>query len=65
MKLLIRNGHLLDPASGLDAPGELAVADGRVLARGQVPPDFVPTHTLDAQGCMVMPGLVDLAVRLR
>ena len=65
MKLLISNGHLLDPASGLDAPGELAVADGRVLAIGQIPADFVPTHTLDAQGCMVMPGLVDLAVRLR
>jgi dihydroorotase len=65
MKLLIRNGHLLDPASGLDAPGELAIADGRVLAIGQVPADFVPTQTLDAQGCIVMPGLVDLAVRLR
>ena len=65
MKLLIRNGHLLDPASGLDAPGELAIADGRVLAIGQIPADFVPTQTLDAHGCIVMPGLVDLAVRLR
>jgi len=65
MKLLIRNSHLLDPASGLDAPGELAIADGRVLAIGQIPADFVPTQTLDAQGCIVMPGLVDLAVRLR
>ena len=65
MKLLIRNGHLLDPASGLDAPGEVAIADGRVLALGQIPADFVPVQTLDAQGCMVMPGLVDLAVRLR
>ena len=65
MKLLIRNGHLLDPASGLDAPGDVAIADGRVLALGQIPADFVPVQTLDAQGCMVMPGLVDLAVRLR
>ena len=59
MKLLIRNGHLLDPASGMDAPGQLAIADGRVLAMGQVPADFVATHTLDAQACIVMPGLVD------
>jgi dihydroorotase len=65
MKLLIRNGHLLDPASGLDTPGDVAVADGRVLAMGQLPADFVPAQTLDAQGCIVMPGLVDLAVRLR
>ena len=65
MKLLIRNGHLLDPGSGLDAPGDVAIADGRVLALGQMPADFEPTQTLDAQGCIVMPGLVDLAVRLR
>jgi len=65
MKLLVRNGHLLDPASGLDTPADVAVADGRVLAIGQIPSDFVSTHTLDAQGCIVMPGLVDLAVRLR
>jgi len=65
MKLLIRNGNLLDPASGLDTPGDVAVADGRVLAMGQLPADFVPAQTLDAQGCIVMPGLVDLAVRLR
>jgi len=65
MKLLIRNGHLLDPASGLDALGHVAIADGRVLATGQIPSDFVPAQTLDAQGCIVMPGLVDLAARLR
>ena len=65
MNLLIRNGHLLDPASGLDALGDVAIADGRVLALGPVPADFVPTQTLNAQGCIVMPGLVDLAARLR
>ena len=65
MNVLITNGHLIDPASGLDAPGAVAIADGRVLALGQVPADFGPAQTLDAQGCIVMPGLVDLAARLR
>ena len=65
MNLLIQNGHLLDPASGLDAQGDVAIADGRVLALGQIPADFVASQTLDAQGCIVMPGLVDLAARLR
>ncbi len=65
MNLLIQNGHLLDPASGLDALGDVAIADGRVLALGQIPADFVASQTLDAQGCIVMPGLVDLAARLR
>lgn len=65
MHLLIRNGHLLDPASGLDAPGDVAIADGRVLALGQIPADFVASQSVDAHGCIVMPGLVDLAARLR
>ena len=65
MNLLISNGHLLDPASGLDAQGDIAIADGRVLALGQIPADFVASQTLDAHGCIVMPGLVDLAARLR
>lgn len=65
MHLLIRNGHLLDPASGLDATGDVAIADGRVLALGQIPADFVASQSVDAHGCIVMPGLVDLAARLR
>ena len=65
MHLLIRNGHLLDPASGLDATGDVAIADGRVLALGQIPADFVASQSVDAHGCIVMPGLVDLVARLR
>ena len=65
MKILIQNGRLLDPASGLDQVGSLALASGRIIGLGRVPADFTPERTLDAQGCIVMPGLVDLAVRLR
>jgi len=65
MTLLIRNARLLDPASGLDAPGDLAVAQGRILAVGQAPAGFAPQRTIDADGCILMPGLVDLSVRLR
>ncbi|MBN8504867.1 MAG: hypothetical protein J0L58_10330, partial [Burkholderiales bacterium] len=61
MKLLIDNAQLLDPSTGLDAPGALALAEGRI-----VPLDgFTPDHTLDAQGAVLAPGLVDLHARLR
>jgi dihydroorotase len=33
--------------------------------RASAPTDFTPTQTIDASGCWVLPGLVDLAVRLR
>lgn len=65
MKILIKNGRVIDPASGLDRVCDLALAAGRVVAIGQVAPDFHPNKTLDASGCVVAPGLVDLAARLR
>jgi dihydroorotase len=63
--LLIQGGWVTDPASGWDALADVAIANGVVLAIGQAPADFVPARTLDATGCIVMPGLIDLAVRLR
>jgi dihydroorotase len=43
----------------------LAVADGVLVAIKNIADDFLPEHVIDASGCLVMPGLVDLAVRLR
>jgi dihydroorotase len=65
MKILIRNGRVIDPASGRDEAADLAVAAGRIVAIGKVPSDFTPDRVIDAAGCVVAPGLVDLAARLR
>src|SRR5574344_2118506 len=65
MNILLRNGWVMDPASGLDQVCDVAIAAGKVLAIGQAPSDFVPEQTIDASGQWVLPGLVDLAVRLR
>ena len=65
MKTLIKGGRLIDPASGLDRIGDLAIAGDRVIAIGEVSRDFSAERTLDATGLVVAPGLVDLAARLR
>ncbi|MDR6858112.1 dihydroorotase [Variovorax guangxiensis] len=65
MRILITNGRVIDPATGLDKQADVAIADGKVLAIGSTPGDFDAERTLDAQGCLVVPGLVDLAARLR
>lgn len=65
MKLLIKNGRIIDPASGHDAVGDLAIAAGRIVGLGRVSPEFEPDRTIDASGLVVAPGLVDLAARLR
>ncbi len=65
MRILIAGGRIVDPASGFDRIDDLAIAGGRIVALGAVPPDFVPDRRFDAAGCIVAPGLVDLAARLR
>ena len=65
MKILIRNGRLIDPASARDEVGDVAIAAGRIVALGAVSADFHANRTIDATGLIVAPGLVDLAARLR
>lgn len=65
MKILIKNGRVINPASGFDQVADLAIAAGRIVSIGAVPADFLPNKTMDASGCVVAPGLVDLSVRLR
>ena len=65
MKLLIKNGRIVDPASGRDERGDIAIAAGRIVTVGRVSEDFRASRTLDASGLVVAPGLVDLAARLR
>ncbi len=65
MKVLIKNGRLLDPATGRDELGDVAIAAGRIVSLGKVSPDFNASRSIDAAGLIVAPGLVDLAARLR
>ena len=61
MKVLIRNGRVIDPASGRDAVGDVAIADGRLCEALPGKPDRI----IDAAGLVVAPGLIDIAARLR
>jgi dihydroorotase len=65
IRALIRQGRVVDPASGRDETADIALAEGRIVALGRVPEGFVPERVIDAAGCIVAPGLVDLAARLR
>ncbi len=65
MKILIEQGRVIDPASGRDELADVAVAAGRIVGIGRTPADFKPARSIDASGCWVLPGLVDLAARLR
>jgi len=61
----IVNGRVLDPVCHLEATLDVHLERGKILALGQAPIGFTPAHTIDATGCLVCPGLVDLSARLR
>ncbi len=65
MKLVIKGGRLLDPVSGTDETGNLYIAAGRIVSTDQEPEGFDGAKVIDASGKLVIPGLVDLSVRLR
>ncbi|GAB4117471.1 MAG: dihydroorotase [Sideroxydans sp.] len=65
MNLHIKNGRLIDPKNNLDAQQDLYIIDRRIAAIGKTPTGFVADQTIDATGLIVMPGLIDVAARLR
>jgi dihydroorotase len=63
--VLFANARVIDPSQGLDAPGAVLVADGRIAAAG---PDAANqgapegAEIVDCRGAAVLPGLVDMRV---
>ena len=63
--IAIRNGRVIDPASGLDHVTDVFIAGEKIAAVGMLPAGFKADETIDATGLIVAPGLVDLCARLR
>jgi dihydroorotase len=65
MRLEIRNGRLIDPARALDRVASLFIDDNVIAGSGEAPRGWRTECVLDASGCVVCPGFVDLSARLR
>ncbi|MHC4800314.1 MAG: dihydroorotase, partial [Planctomycetota bacterium] len=63
-KILIKGGRIIDPASNTDRIGDLLLADGKVAQIDKNIPD-IDGQTIDADGTIVCPGLIDIHVHLR
>ncbi|MDP9363547.1 MAG: amidohydrolase/deacetylase family metallohydrolase [Chloroflexota bacterium] len=57
--LLLRGGHVIDPAGGTDGPADVAIAGGRIAAVGPNLP-HAAGRVLDVAGHYVVPGLIDM-----
>jgi dihydroorotase len=64
--LLIKGGHVIDPAAKIEAPMDLLLRDGRVA--DMAAPNKIRASAeekFDARGLIVAPGFIDLHVHLR
>ncbi|MDY3823923.1 dihydroorotase [Streptococcus sp.] len=62
--LLIKNGRIIDPKSQTDGIYDLLVNDGKIIAIGKDLKED-QAEVIDASGCVVAPGLVDIHVHFR
>jgi dihydroorotase len=66
-RLTIINGRVIDPGNDLDEQTDLVIEGGKVVSLGRVskPQVSLDSRVLDASGCIVCPGLIDVHVHLR
>jgi dihydroorotase len=66
VNILIKNGHVIDPANKVDEQLDILVSDGKIAKLGK--PGSLSTdgpQVLDAAGKLIVPGLIDMHVHLR
>lgn len=65
-KYLIKNGHLIDPANGIDGKMDILI-QGRTVCKvaENISEKDSSTEVIDASGKVIMPGFIDLHVHLR
>jgi dihydroorotase len=65
MNIHIKNGRLIDPHNKIDAQQDIFISEKRIAGIGKAPQGFMAEQVIDATNLVVMPGLVDVAARLR
>ena len=56
--LVLNNGRVMDPATGLDAVRHVGITGGKITAISETP--LTGRETLDAGGLVVSPGFIDI-----
>ena len=68
MKIVIKDGHIIDPSQGIDRVGDILIEDGKIKEitdQGTKVKNDPEIRIINAQGMIVIPGLIDMHVHLR
>jgi dihydroorotase len=66
MNIIIKNGHVIDPANKVDDKLDILISDGKISKLGKTGSVSSPdAQVVDAAGKLVVPGLIDMHVHLR
>lgn len=65
MNIHIKNGRFLDPKNQIDRKQDIYISNGKIISVTTEPVGFAANQVIDAEGLIVVPGLIDLAARLR
>ena len=64
-EVIIKGGHVIDPATGLDGRADILIKDGKISAISDDVKASAPARVIDARSKYVIPGLIDCHVHLR
>lgn len=62
---VIRNGRIIDPSNNRDEIADIYIAHGEIIGIGAKPQGFQAEQDIDARNLWVLPGIIDICVRLR
>ncbi|MBI3194472.1 MAG: dihydroorotase, partial [Ignavibacteriae bacterium] len=65
MKLLLKQGRVIDPMSGIDAETDLLIVDGVIEKMQTKIASGKETQVHDVNGMIISPGFMDMHVHLR
>lgn len=63
-EIVLRNGHVIDPANGVNGVADVRIADGKVEAVDRALPARPGDMEVDVSGLYVTPGIIDIHVHV-
>ena len=65
MKILIKNGRVIDPANGIDKQLDILIENKIIKQKSETIKESEADKIIDVKDCIIVPGLIDMHVHFR